>query len=120
MYSELLKRFTIKNLGPVTKLLGIRITRDRRTRELWLDQEQYLVQVLKKFGMETAKYKKRGTPMRDYEKLRPRQSYEECHDVNKYQQVIRSLMYTMVHTRPDLAFVLRKLSQYIQDPSEAH
>jgi hypothetical protein len=84
VHSELSKRFTIKNLGPVSKLLGIRIVRDRRTRELWLDQEQYLVQVLKKFGMETAKYKKRGTPIRDYEKLRPRQLYEECHNVNKY------------------------------------
>jgi Reverse transcriptase (RNA-dependent DNA polymerase) len=120
VYSELSKRFTIKNLGPVSKLLGIRITRNRRTRELWLDQEQYLVQVLKKFGMETAKYKKRGTPMRDYEKLRPRQLYEERHDVNEYQQVVGSLMYAMVHTRPDLAFALGKLSQYMQDPSESH
>jgi hypothetical protein len=120
VHSELSKRFTIKNLGPVTKLLGIRITRDRRTRELWLDQEQYLVQVLKKFGMDTAKYKKRGTPMRDYEKLRPRQSYEERHDANEYQQVVGSLMYAMVHTRPDLAFALGKLSQYMQDPSESH
>ena len=58
--------------------------------------------------------------MRDYEKLRPRQSYEERHDVNEYQQVVGSLMYAMVHTRPDLAFALGKLSQYMQDPSESH
>ena len=34
VYSELSKRFTIKNLGLVSKLLGIRITQDRRIREL--------------------------------------------------------------------------------------
>ena len=55
--------------------------------------------------------------MRNYEKLRPRQSYEERHDANEYQQVVGSLMYAMVHTRPNLAFALRKLSQYMQDPS---
>src|SRR5258708_21017846 len=120
VYSELSKRFTIKNLGPVTKLLGIRITRDRRTRELWLDQEQYLVQVLKKFGMATAKYKKTGTPMRPSENLRPRQSYEERHAANEYQQAFGTLMHAMLHTRPDLAFALGKLSQYMQDPSELH
>jgi hypothetical protein len=29
-------------------------------------------------------------------------------------------MYAMVHTRPNIAFVLGKLSQYMQDPSEKH
>jgi hypothetical protein len=29
-------------------------------------------------------------------------------------------MYAIVHTRPNIAFALRKLSQYITDPSEAY
>jgi hypothetical protein len=29
-------------------------------------------------------------------------------------------MYAMVYTRPDIAFALGKLSQYIQDPAEHH
>ena len=120
VYSILSQRFTTKNLGQATKLLGIRITRNRKTREIFLDQEQYLVGVLKKFGMEAVKYQKRGTPMRDYENLMPTQPEEERHDANEYQQVIGSLMYAMVHTRPDIAFALGKLSQHMQDPSETH
>jgi hypothetical protein len=58
--------------------------------------------------------------MRDYNNLTLTQPEEECHDANEYQQVIRSLMYTMVHIWPDIAFALRKLSQYIQNPSEKH
>jgi hypothetical protein len=27
-------------------------------------------------------------------------------------------MYAIVHTRPDIAFTLRKLSQYIKDPAD--
>ena len=29
-------------------------------------------------------------------------------------------MYAMVYTRPDIAFVLGRLSQYMQDPAEHH
>jgi hypothetical protein len=120
VHSKLSQRFTTKNLGQATKLLGIRITRNRKTREIFLDQEQYLLGVLRKFGMEAVKYRRRGTPMRDYENLMPTQLKEERHDANEYQQVIGSLMYAMVHTRPDIAFALGKLSQHMQDPSERH
>ena len=120
VHSILSQRFTTKNLGQATKLLGIRITRNRKTREIFLDQEQYLLGVLRKFGIEAVKYRKRGTPMRDYENLMPTQPEEERHDANEYQQVIGSLMYAMVHTRPDIAFALGKLSQHMQDPSERH
>jgi len=63
VYSKLSERFTTKNLGDATKLLGIRITRNRKTREIWLDREQYLQGILAKFGMSEAKYKKKGTSM---------------------------------------------------------
>jgi hypothetical protein len=84
VHSKLLERFNTKNLGLVTKLLGMRIMRDRTKREIFLDQEQYLVRVLKKFGMENAIYKKRGIPMRNYENLMPTQPMEERHDLYEY------------------------------------
>jgi hypothetical protein len=118
VHSKLSQRFTTKNLGQATKLLGIRITCNRKTREVFLDQEQYLLGGLKRFGMEAAKYRKRGTLMRDYDNLIPTQPEEERHDANEYQQVVRSLMYAMVYTRPDIAFALGKLSQHMQNPSE--
>ena len=39
-------------------------------REIYLDQEQYLEGVLRKFGIELAKYKKRGILIKDYENLK--------------------------------------------------
>jgi len=38
---ELMKRFKIKNLGPIKSCLGIRITRDRKNGKLTLDGEIY-------------------------------------------------------------------------------
>jgi hypothetical protein len=34
--------------------------------------------------------------------------------------VVRSLIYIMVYIRPDIAFTLGKLSQYMKDPSKTH
>jgi hypothetical protein len=39
---------------------------------------------------------------------------------SKYQQVIGSLLYIMLGTRPDIAYAVTKLSQYATNPSEEH
>jgi hypothetical protein len=40
--------------------------------------------------------------------------------LTEYQQGIGSLMYAMIFTRPDIAFVLGKLSQFMSEPVEHH
>ena len=37
-----------------------------------------------------------------------------------YQEIVGSLIYLMTCTRPDLSFVVSKLSQYMNQPTEAH
>jgi Reverse transcriptase (RNA-dependent DNA polymerase) len=71
VYSELLKRFKTKNLGQVTMFLGIRIIRNRKSKEIYLDQIQYLEGVLNKFRINNAKFKRQGTPIRNYKGLKP-------------------------------------------------
>jgi hypothetical protein len=38
----------------------------------------------------------------------------------KYQQVIGSLLYLMLGTRPDIAFAVTKMVQFAANPSEEH
>jgi len=45
------QRFAMHDLGEAHFLLGIKITRDRQNRKLWLTQESYLSEVIEKFGM---------------------------------------------------------------------
>jgi hypothetical protein len=45
-YENLSVRFNAKNLGEIEKVLGARVTFDRKNRTLYLDQEQYLTTVL--------------------------------------------------------------------------
>ena len=74
----------IKNLSNITKLLGIRITRNCKVREIYLDLEQYLKSVLNEYGFPVAKYRLRGTLMREYKKLQPTQLNEERYNVTEY------------------------------------
>src|SRR6266536_4004025 len=49
--------FTAKNLREISKILDVRVTRNRTNRTIDLDQEQYLDKVLNKFSFPNAKHK---------------------------------------------------------------
>jgi hypothetical protein len=98
----------------------VRVTRDRKHRTIFLDQEQYLRAVLDKFGMLNKKHKDKKIPSADYTSFRPATDNDTRIDTTEYQQGIGSLMFAMVLTRPDIAFTLGKLSQYMSDPAEHH
>ncbi|KAF7573934.1 hypothetical protein PtrM4_055570 [Pyrenophora tritici-repentis] len=104
----------------VHKVLGVRVTRDRKHRTIFLDQEQYLCAVLDKFGMSSKKHKDKKIPSADYTLFRPATDNDTRIDTTEYQQGIGSLMFAMVLTRPDIAFTLGKLSQHMSDPAEHH
>jgi hypothetical protein len=50
-FETLAVRFNAKNLGEIKKILGARLTRDRKNRIPYIDQEQYLTTVLNRFGI---------------------------------------------------------------------
>jgi len=54
---KLKKEFKLKDLGEVTNCLGIRITRNHQRGLLWMDQSQYIDQVLNKFNMKDCNIK---------------------------------------------------------------
>ena len=113
-------RFTAKALGEISMILGVRVTRNRETREIFLDQENYLDTKLTELGIPKAKYKPAKIPAADYEHLRPATADEERIDAGEYSKTVGTFMYAMVMTRPDIAFVLGRLAQYMSDPAVFH
>jgi hypothetical protein len=118
------QRFNTKDLGEISKILGMRITRNRRTRELFIDQEEYLEKILPRLGLpveSSSTVKPRPTPVSGkYEKLEPARENEERADKTQYQKAIGSIMYAMVYSRPDIAFHIGQLSQQLRDPAKKH
>lgn len=86
-----------------------------------IDQTAYLQKVLQHFGMTNAKAAVTLLPAGYVPSPNSDPLDEEmCH---KYQQVIGSLLYIMLGTRPDIAFAvtrLTKLSQFTSNPSKDH
>ena len=115
--SELSSKFEMKDLGQAKVMLGIEIKRNRPNRQVFVSQSEYTEEVLDRFGMSDSKYV--ATPMdRSHFELVNQKSIP-AEDV-PYRQVIGSLMYLMIGSRPDLAFVIGKLSQYAETPSIFH
>jgi hypothetical protein len=110
------KAYKMKDLGAAKLVLGIRLTRDRKKKTLFIDQELYLSKMLENFGMGSTRSVR--TPIDGYDSLEHLKEGEAPYDSGAYQRAIGSLMYAMIGTRPDIAFAVSKLSQFNQKPSE--
>ncbi|KAH9764272.1 hypothetical protein KPL70_001465 [Citrus sinensis] len=103
---ELSTEFEMKDLGAVTKILGMQIKRDRESKVLYLSQEDYVKMVLTRFNMEDSKPV--STPLSAHFQLSKSLEPTTDDDFNymreiPYSSAVGSIMYAMVCTRPDLA-----------------
>ena len=113
----------MKDLGEAAYILGIKIYRDRSRRLIGLSQSTYLDKVLKKFKMDRSK--KGFLPVLQGAKLSQTQSPTAAEDREKmkvipYASTIRSIMYAMVCTRPDVCLAISLTGRYQGNPGVDH
>ena len=120
---ELSKSFEMKDLGPTSQILGIKISRDRTNGKLWLSQESYIKKVLDKFNI--GKTKPVSSPLGSHLKLSSKHSpssEKEKEEMRKmpYASVVGSLMYVMVCTKPDIAHAVGVVNKFLSNPGKEH
>ena len=106
--------FEVKLLGPLTTYLGIDIERDREHKTITLSQQKYVEHTLAKFQAKECHPK--DTPMEpSHDLTNPTGPLGSSIDPKSepYPQLVGTLMYLMVCTRPDLAFTLSVLSRFM-------
>ena len=113
----------MKDLGAAKQMLRMRISRNRTKGTLDLSQEKYIKKVLSRFSLYDAK--PRDAPLGSQFKLFKEQSPKTNEDrkhMSKvpYASAVGSLMYTMVCTKPDIAYVVGVVSKYMADPGREH
>lgn len=113
--TALTHEFEMKDLGQVANFMGLRIRIDRDRQELYIDQSKYALSILEKFGMDQCHPK--FIPMEP--KLQLERSENSDSDA-PYRELLGSLMYLMLGTRPDLCFAISKLSRYQDCYDEVH
>ncbi|GMF36076.1 unnamed protein product [Phytophthora fragariaefolia] len=110
-------RFEMKDLGPIHYILGWEITRNRKERTIFINQRKYADKVLHRFEMERCNgCKVPSTPDLKLSKVMcPTTKVEKDFMSGKpYRALIGSLMYLMLGTRPDLAYLVRECSQFLE------
>lgn len=115
-----MKKYGMTDLGEINYCLGIRFQRDKETKEIRLDQERYLHEVLEKFGMTDCKGVCTPLEMKvedNRERVEGENQLKVMHNI-PYQQAIGSLMYLSVSTRPDITYAVSYLSQFNREPTE--
>ena len=115
--------FELVDLGPISWLLGVSVTRDIENRTIALSQETYVDQILTRFSLDKAK--PMSTPMEpgaDFTPDSPSVSPTLLTPSEKttYREMIGSLMYLSTMTRPDITFTVSTLSQYLDSPHTTH
>ncbi|RVX00023.1 Retrovirus-related Pol polyprotein from transposon TNT 1-94 [Vitis vinifera] len=121
---EMLKaEFEMKDLGSAKRILGMEIERDRSKRVLRLSQNSYISKVLSRFEMNNVKTV--STPLGQHFRLSITQA-PETHEEKRfmeripYASMVGSVMYTMVCSRPDLAYAVSMISRYMSCPGKPH
>ncbi|KAA8546477.1 hypothetical protein F0562_002784 [Nyssa sinensis] len=110
----LAQRFSIKDLGLLTYFLGVEVVPNQNG--LLLPQRRYIMDLLTHTKMQDAKVVLTPIPTSPSLMLN---SGSSLSNPTEYRQVVGSLQYLLI-TRPDIAFAVNKLSQYMHCPTTEH
>jgi hypothetical protein len=110
----LASKFEMKDLGQLKYFLGIEVSKSRTG--ICLSQRKYVLDLLTETGMLACK--PADTPMEMNHKLRESENQTSA-DKGRYQRLVGKLIY-LSHTRPDIAYAVSVVSQFMHSPGEEH
>ena len=110
----LAREFEIKDLGRLRYFLGMEFARTKK--ELVVSQRKYILDLLKETSMSGCKPV--DTTIDANLKLGEFKQ-EAPFDKSQYQRLVGRLIY-LSHTRPDIAFAVSLVSQFMHAPTQTH
>ena len=120
---DLRTHFKLRDLGPTSWLLGVKIERDRSKHSLSISQHRYALDILERYGF--ANCNPVGTPMEPGLRLSAEMGPTTPSEVREmqeipYDQAVGSLFYLAVATRPDIARTVGNLARFSKNPGMTH
>lgn len=115
--ANLFTTYEMKSLGEIEWFLGIRITRNRSSRQLWLCQDSYIDKLAAKFKITASRARSSPLPVEELIKVLGTASTQ---DILQFQQNVGSINFAAVITRPNIANATSKLSEHLTNPSPRH
>ena len=115
---SLMAHFKMKDSGKIHYCFGISIEYDDSNKCIWMHQKQYILSMIKKFGLAQAKTV--ATPACVSVQLKKDDGVSKEVNSTLYQSMVGSLLYAAIATRPDIAQAVGVVSKFCSKPSEAH
>ena len=118
--AKLSEKYKITILGPARQFLGVGIHRDDIGIGISLGPKAFINTIFKRFGMDYAH--NAMTPMDPNVNLDLAEDWreKELEEIKEYQEIVGSLMYTALETRPGISFALASLCRYNSLPFTSH
>ena len=114
---SLSSKFQMKDMGGIRKFLNIEIEYNMKFGYMILSQKEAIGKLIQKFKMENCSSVQ--TPIVNSKEL-----YQSSPDVLQenipYRQLIGSLMFIMLASRPDICFSVTLLSRFLENPTPIH
>jgi hypothetical protein len=105
--------FEVKDMGFLRYFLGIEVSRG--SKGIFLSQRKYILDLLRDTGMYGSR--PAATPIEQNHRLSSNDGRSV--DRERYQRLVGKLIY-LSHTRPDIAFAVSVVSQFMHDPKTTH
>ena len=110
--------FDAHDMGEAYHFLGMTIKRDRASNTIKLSQSRMTADLITKYGMPDSKA--RSVPISLATKLTQNDGDDLDTSVYTYSNLVGSLLYLSICTRPDIAQAVGALSKYMSSPTTVH
>ena len=112
--------FQMSDLGDVSLVLGMQVTRDRKKGMPTISQEDYTKSILARFGMENCKPSSIPGTGSEPSTEQPAETLLNTEQILRYQAITGSVMYLAQITRYDVMYAVCQLARAMSKPSKAH
>ena len=121
--SKFKEKFNGVDHGPITTYIGVQFRRDRATRTGEITMTKYITKCLTRFGLEKLPVQKHPYPSNmDFIDAQEEITSEESDEVlgEKYRNIVASALWIANMVRPEISFVVKRLSHSYNNPSRKH
>ncbi|KAF5203380.1 Reverse transcriptase family protein, partial [Thalictrum thalictroides] len=118
LLKNLTEQYEFRLLGELEWFLGVKISRDRAGKKLWLSQEAYIEKICHDFNILEPE-RRINTPMIT-DKLPKSENPANNDEIKIYQRKVGSLIYAAGVTRPDISRTVSHLAEFMTNPSPSH
>ena len=117
--TELIAAFSMIDIDPISFYLGLKVEQDRTNQTSKFSQPAYIDKILHRFYPDKTNIVNTSIKEMFLFQAKTDSKTTAC-EKEIYQSMTSSIMFSMVETRPDIAFVISVISRFTKNPESQY